>query len=165
MMKYEDSCLTSMKKSLDTCISSEQCLVSDEFITKQIQEEIIQEENGEVMGLDPPITWMKQYENGKPKELILPTSEDRRPKQRCAYRATGYGGPLLKIQYYASVLESGEYVTRDIFPIIIAIKARVCIEVSQIERYSNLEFLKIRSLSLDLSIARSEKPQYKLWLL
>ncbi|KAD6118948.1 hypothetical protein E3N88_10219 [Mikania micrantha] len=75
MMKYEDSCLTSMKKSSDTCISSEQCLVSDEFIMKHIQEEIIQEENGEVMGLDPPITWMKQYENGRPKELILPISK------------------------------------------------------------------------------------------
>ncbi|KAD4586086.1 hypothetical protein E3N88_23687 [Mikania micrantha] len=119
MMKCEDSCLTSMKKSSDTCISSEQCLVSDEFIMKHIQEEIIQEENGEVMGLDPPITWTKQYENGMPKELILPISEDRRPKQRWAFRATGYGGPLLKVQYFASVLENGEYVTRDIFPTII----------------------------------------------
>ncbi|KAD5961184.1 hypothetical protein E3N88_12657 [Mikania micrantha] len=112
----EESCLTSMKKSLDTCISSEQCLVSDEFITKQVQEEIIQEENGEVMGSDPQITWMKQYENGRPKELILPNS---RIKQRWAYRATGYGGPRLKIKYYASVLEGGEYVTHDVFPEII----------------------------------------------
>ncbi|KAD4180305.1 hypothetical protein E3N88_28896 [Mikania micrantha] len=137
MTKYEDSCLTSMKKSLDTCISSEQCLVSDEFIMKHIQEEIIQEENGEVMGLDPPITWMKQYENGRPKELILPISEDRRPKQRWAYIATGYGGPLLKVQYYALVLENGEYVTRDIFPTIMICQESKSKGVHQYRDFSN----------------------------
>ncbi|KAD6119865.1 hypothetical protein E3N88_11136 [Mikania micrantha] len=101
------------------------------------QGEIIQEENGEVMGLDPLITWMKQYGNGKPKELILPTSEDRRPKQRWAYRATGYGGPLLKIQYYASVLENGEYVTRDTFPTIIVCQESKSKGVHQYRDFSN----------------------------
>ncbi|KAD6796196.1 hypothetical protein E3N88_07092 [Mikania micrantha] len=105
MMKCEDSCSISMKKSLDTCISLEQCSVLGESTMKPEQEEIMQEVNGEVMGSGPPITWMKQYENGKLKELVLPISKDRRPKQRWAFRATGYGGPLLKVQYSASVLE------------------------------------------------------------
>ncbi|KAD3066934.1 hypothetical protein E3N88_34814 [Mikania micrantha] len=96
MMKCEDSCSISMKKSLDTCISLEQCSVLGESTMKPEQEEIMQEVNGEAMGLGPPTTWMKQYENGKPKELILTISKGWRPKQRWAFRATGYGGPLIK---------------------------------------------------------------------
>ncbi|KAD5507478.1 hypothetical protein E3N88_15181 [Mikania micrantha] len=139
MMKYEDSCLISMKKSLDTCISSEQCSVLGESTMKPEQEEITQEENGEVMGSDPPTIWMKSYANGRPKGSILPNSKQN--KQRWAYQAKGYLGPILRTKYCVSVLEDGNYVTHEVFPeIIFGPKLKILKGIS------------------DLSIARSKKP-------